>query len=74
MVDETFYAGEQSTETRNDRYMAEAVPLGESLLRRGLDAAGVRPDEIDDFIVVSCTGFSIPGLDPASGRPAGHAP
>ena len=63
VVDETFYAGEQSTETRNDRYMAEAVPLGESLLRRGLDAAGVRPDEIDDLIVVSCTGFSIPGLD-----------
>ena len=63
VVDETFYAGEQSTETRNDRYMAEAVPLGESLLRRGLDAAGVRSDEIDDFIVVSCTGFSIPGLD-----------
>ena len=63
VVDETFYAQEQSTEARNDRYMAEAVPLGESLLRRGLDAAGVRPEDVDDFIVVSCTGFSIPGLD-----------
>lgn len=63
VVDETFYAEEKSTEQRNDRYMAEAVPLGERLIRDGLAAAGIDPQEIDDFIVVSCTGFSIPGLD-----------
>lgn len=63
VVDETFYAEERSTEARNDRYMAEAVPLGENLLRQGLDAAGVQPEDVDDFIVVSCTGLAIPGLD-----------
>lgn len=62
-VDETFFIGDLSTETRNDRYMADAVPLGESVLRRGLDAAGVDVTDIDDLIVVSCTGFAIPGLD-----------
>lgn len=62
-VDEGFFSGDLSTQTRNDRYMADAVPLGEAVIRRGLDAAGVAPDEIDDLIVVSCTGFAIPGLD-----------
>ncbi len=63
VVDHRFYAEDHTTQTRNDRYMQEAVPLGEETIRRGLDAAGVSPQEIDDLIVVSCTGISVPGLD-----------
>lgn len=63
IVQQGYFANEHSTQTRNDRYMAEAVPLGESIIRCGLAQAGYTPDDIDDFIVVSCTGFNIPGLD-----------
>jgi alkylresorcinol/alkylpyrone synthase len=63
VADEAFYATEQSTMVRNDRYMAEAVPLGKMAIQHALDAGGYTAQDIDDFIVVSCTGFSIPGLD-----------
>lgn len=62
-IDEHFYKRHQTTQERNDLYMAESVPLGEKTIRKGLEAAGVRPDEISDFIVVSCTGMRVPGLD-----------
>jgi predicted naringenin-chalcone synthase len=52
-----------STEARNDIYFTHAVPLGEVTIRRCLDAAGLGPGDIDDFFVISCTGFDIPGLD-----------
>src|SRR5205823_12121405 len=57
-ADEAFYATDQSTMVRNDRYMTEAVPLGEIAIQRALDSAGYSVKDIDDFIVVSCTGFS----------------
>lgn len=62
-VDRGYYVTERTTEARNDRYMEAAVPLGELTLQRGLAAAGIAPEDVDDLIVVSCTGFSIPGLD-----------
>jgi predicted naringenin-chalcone synthase len=52
-----------TTRERNDCYMREAVPLGAGVIQRGLAETGITPQDIDDFIVVSCTGFSIPGLD-----------
>jgi alkylresorcinol/alkylpyrone synthase len=52
-----------TTRERNDSYMREAVLLGETVLRRGLAEAGLSAKDVDDFVVVSCTGFSIPGLD-----------
>jgi predicted naringenin-chalcone synthase len=55
--------GDKTTKARNDYYMAEAVPLGERIIRQGLKMYGYKPEDIDDFTVVSCTGFSIPGLD-----------
>jgi predicted naringenin-chalcone synthase len=58
-----FFLEERSTAARNELYMREAVPLGEATIRRGLDAAGLAPTDIDDLIIVSCTGFSTPGLD-----------
>lgn len=63
VIDDQYFRTPRSTQTRNDRYMEEALPLGEATIQRGLDAAGYRADEIDEFIVVSCTGISIPGLD-----------
>jgi len=63
VVDRDFYRQEQRTGARNDYYLAQALPLGEATLRRCLDAAGCAPDAVDDFFVVSCTGFDIPGLD-----------
>lgn len=63
VVGENYFAEERTTQTRNDRYMAEAVPLGEATIRQGLQAAGYAPRDIDDLIIVSCTGLSIPGLD-----------
>jgi predicted naringenin-chalcone synthase len=63
VVDEAFYAEERTTEKRNERYLAEALPLGEATVRRCLEAAGCGPEAVDDFFVVSCTGLDIPGLD-----------
>lgn len=63
IIDEHFYTRTQTTQERNDLYMAESVVLGERTIQKGLDAAGIRPDQIDDFIVVSCTGVRVPGLD-----------
>lgn len=63
VVDGEYYAEERTTQARNDRYMAEAIPLGAQAIRRCLDKTGLEPGAIDDFIVVSCTGIDIPGLD-----------
>jgi len=62
-VDTAYFTENHGTEARNERYMQEAVPLGEATIQRCLDAAGLSTDAVDDFIVVSCTGFNIPGLD-----------
>jgi len=63
VVDKDFYRQERRTEARNEYYLDHALPLGETTIRRCLDAAGLAPDSIDDLFVVSCTGFDIPGLD-----------
>lgn len=63
VVDRAYYTEERRTENRNERYLAEALPLGEDTLRRCLAAAGREPEAVDDLFVVSCTGFDIPGLD-----------
>jgi alkylresorcinol/alkylpyrone synthase len=63
VVEEGYFDHPRSTQVRNERYMAEAVPLGQNVICAGLDESGFKPTDIDDLIVVSCTGFSIPGLD-----------
>lgn len=45
------------------RYRHHAVELGVRLLDETLDAAGVRPQEIDLLLTTSCTGFMIPSID-----------
>ncbi|MDX2139252.1 MAG: type III polyketide synthase [Chloroflexota bacterium] len=63
VINGEFFSQPRTTQQRNDRYMAEALPLGEQVIRLGLARAGVDPQTISSFIIVSCTGFNIPGLD-----------
>ena len=63
VVDGSYYTQERRTQARNERYLAEALPLGEAAIQRCLEAAGYAPDAVDDFFVVSCTGIAAPGLD-----------
>jgi predicted naringenin-chalcone synthase len=53
----------RGTEERNLTFLREALPLGEVTVRRALDDAGVSPAEIDQFSVISCTGYDLPFLD-----------
>jgi predicted naringenin-chalcone synthase len=63
VVDSTYYSENHGTQARNERYMQEAIPLGAATIQCCLDDASLDVKDIDDFIVVSCTGFNIPGLD-----------
>jgi alkylresorcinol/alkylpyrone synthase len=53
----------QSAEAVNDRYIDEAVGLGERALRRALDASGLRAADLDLLITTSVTGVAVPSLD-----------
>jgi alkylresorcinol/alkylpyrone synthase len=47
----------------NEEYIEHAVKLGRQAAEQCLQRAGLRPDEVDLIITVSCTGFMIPSLD-----------
>jgi 1,3,6,8-tetrahydroxynaphthalene synthase len=49
--------------SRNQLYACHAVRLGALAGRRALDAAGVDPIDVDALMVVSCTGYVLPGPD-----------
>jgi predicted naringenin-chalcone synthase len=55
--------GEWSTAERMRRYVDEAMPLGLRAAQAALADAGLSAAEIGLFVVVSCTGYSTPGLD-----------
>jgi alkylresorcinol/alkylpyrone synthase len=63
VVPPDYFLTSKTTQQRNDRYMEYAVPLGEQVIRAGLEQADIDPQQIGSFTVVSCTGFNIPGLD-----------
>ncbi|MDX1994982.1 MAG: type III polyketide synthase [bacterium] len=63
VVGDGYFDRNRTTKERNDLYMEEAVPLAAKTICKGLNEAGYAPGDVDDLIVVSCTGFSIPGLD-----------
>ncbi len=63
VVDAGFFARERTIEDRNHEYVRGALDLGESAIRRCLEEIPATPRELDDFIVVSCTGYSNPGLE-----------
>jgi alpha-pyrone synthase len=58
-----FYAQKRSTRDRNEIYQKHAYELCVKAIERCLGETGTAPQEIDDLIVVSCTGVNIPGLD-----------
>jgi alkylresorcinol/alkylpyrone synthase len=47
----------------NNEYIEHAIKLGREAAEKCLERAGLRADEIDLVITVSCTGFMIPSLD-----------
>ncbi len=57
------YAELRGAEAVNDRYIPEALLLGERALRRALDAANLSPADLDLLIVTSVTGVAVPSLD-----------
>lgn len=53
----------RSLETISKQYQEHAIRLGRLVATDCLERAGVRPEEIDLIITVSCTGVMIPSLD-----------
>lgn len=47
----------------NDEYIEHSVKLGREAAEKCLERAGLKPEDIDLIITVSCTGFMIPSLD-----------
>lgn len=62
-VEASYYDRPRSTLERNQRYLSEALDLGKAAVQHCLDQAGLSPQDVDDFIIVSCTGIDTPGLD-----------
>ncbi|HZQ06634.1 MAG TPA: type III polyketide synthase [Anaerolineae bacterium] len=59
----SYHNAPRGTEERNLMFMQESLPLGEITAQRALDAANVKGCEIDQFTVISCTGYDLPFLD-----------
>jgi alkylresorcinol/alkylpyrone synthase len=47
----------------NNEYIEHSVKLGKEAAEKCLERAGLRSEDIDLIITVSCTGFMIPSLD-----------
>ncbi len=62
------------TGARMRRFVEEATPLGKEAAGRCLQDAGIPPDGVDLFAVVSCTGYATPGLDVLLARDLGMRP
>jgi alkylresorcinol/alkylpyrone synthase len=51
------------TGARMSRYVEEALPLGTTAVAEALASAGLAAADVGLFAVVSCTGYSTPGID-----------
>ena len=52
-----------SFEDKNDIYVREVIDLGEKVLKKALEKAQWKPEDLDYIITVSCTGIMIQSLD-----------
>ena len=59
----SWYLEHESLKQRNDAYSEVARELGLEAARAALEAAKVKPSEVDVLIDTSCTGVMIPALD-----------
>jgi alkylresorcinol/alkylpyrone synthase len=57
------YRDLRGIEKANDRYIDEAVDLGERALRGALETAGLAAQDLDLLIVTSVTGVAVPSID-----------
>jgi predicted naringenin-chalcone synthase len=62
------------TEARMRRFAADALPLAVKAVERALAAAHIEASAVDQLTVVSCTGYSTPGLDVRLAEHLGLAP
>lgn len=53
----------RSFEEKNNLYIRGALKLSEGCLRKALEKAKWKPQDLDYIITVSCTGFMIPSVD-----------
>jgi alkylresorcinol/alkylpyrone synthase len=63
VYEKTEVIADHSLGERNRAYVATCLELGERVVRRALDCAGLTPRDVDGFISVSCTGFMLPSID-----------
>jgi predicted naringenin-chalcone synthase len=63
-----------TTAARLQRYLAEAMPLAKGAAARALAIAGLDASDVGLLAVVSCTGYSTPGVDVAVARDLGLRP
>ncbi len=59
------------TGARMRRFVEEAMPLGKEAVGAALADAGLAPQDVGQFTVVSCTGYATPGLDVLLARDLG---
>jgi alkylresorcinol/alkylpyrone synthase len=69
-----YYDDDPTTGRRMADYERLAPRLARESLEPGLEQSGFGPDELTDFIVVSCTGHTAPGLDILLARDLGMKP
>lgn len=67
----TYYAETPSTGERMVTYRAEAQALGLRALESSMSSASLTAKDITDLTIVSCTGYSAPGLDITLARELG---
>jgi predicted naringenin-chalcone synthase len=63
-----------TTAARLNRYLAEAMPLAKGAAAGALAIAGLDASEVGLLAVVSCTGYSTPGVDIGVARDLGLRP
>ncbi|MFN8576067.1 MAG: type III polyketide synthase [Candidatus Sericytochromatia bacterium] len=58
-----FYLDKRTTKQRNDIYFKESMDICSKAIEKCLNDSKLKAQDIDELIIVSCTGVNIPGLD-----------